>query len=164
MRICATCEQAIGNAKLFAAAITAAVIDAPCCHRAFAQTWHSTGRCICAVVAVLCQARQQAAGSMSGQCPFWDLLLAWKFVLLRVFPEFPCERPLGLLRAGGGFRVAQAGQALIRAMSKTANEGKGCACVAYLCAVLSIFTTLLPSCKLCSWLAFRALATLPTAA
>ena len=34
MRICATCEQAIGNAKLFAAAITAAVIDAPCCHRA----------------------------------------------------------------------------------------------------------------------------------
>ena len=55
-----------------------------------------------------------------------------------------------------GFALAQAGQALIRAMSKTANEGKGCACVAYLCAVLSIFTTLLPSCKLCSWLAFRA--------
>ena len=75
----------------------------------FAQTWHSTGRCICAVVAVLCQARQQAAGSMSGQCPFWDLLLAWKFVLLRVFPEFPCERPLGLLRAGGGFRVGASG-------------------------------------------------------
>ena len=27
-------SRAIGNAKLFAAAITAAVIDAPCCHRA----------------------------------------------------------------------------------------------------------------------------------
>ena len=46
---------------------------------------------------------------MSGQCPFWDLLLAWKFVLLRVFPEFPCERPLGLLRDGGGFRVGASG-------------------------------------------------------
>ena len=34
MRICAACEQAIGNAKLLAAAITTEVIDAPCCHRA----------------------------------------------------------------------------------------------------------------------------------
>ena len=46
---------------------------------------------------------------MSGQCPFWELLLAWKFVLLRVYPEFPCERPLGLLRDDGGFRVGASG-------------------------------------------------------
>ena len=109
MRICATCEQAIGNAKLFAAAITAAVIDAPCCHRALHRL--STVRADVYVQSWRCCVRpdSKAAGSMSGQCPFWDLLLAWKFVLLRVFPEFPCECPLGLLRAGGGFRVGASG-------------------------------------------------------
>ena len=61
-----------------------------------------------------------------------------------------------------GFALAQAGQALIRAMSKTTHEGKGCACIAYLCTILRMFPTLLPSCELCSWLAFAALGTLPT--
>ena len=61
-----------------------------------------------------------------------------------------------------GFALAQAGQALIRAMSKTTHEGKGCACTAYLCTILRMFPTLLPSCELCSWLAFAALGTLPT--
>ena len=56
-----------------------------------------------------------------------------------------------------GFALAQAGQALIRAMSKTTHEGKGCACIAYLCTILRMFPTLLPSCELCSWLAFAAL-------
>ena len=61
-----------------------------------------------------------------------------------------------------GFALAQAGQALICAMSKTTHEGKGCACIAYLCTILRMFPTLLPSCELCSWLAFAALGTLPT--
>ena len=61
------------------------------------------------------------------------------------------------------FALPQAGQALIRAMSKTTHEGKGCACIAYLCTILNICPTLLPSCELCSWLAFAALGTLPTA-
>ena len=61
------------------------------------------------------------------------------------------------------FALAQAGQALIRAMSKTTHEGKGCACIAYLCTIVRICPTLLPSCELCSWLAFAALGTLPTA-
>ena len=61
-----------------------------------------------------------------------------------------------------GFALAQAGQALIRAMSKTTHEGKGCACIAYLCTILRMFPTLLPSCELCSWLALAALGTLPT--
>jgi hypothetical protein len=34
VRMHAACEQAIGDTKLFAAATTAAVIDAPCCHSA----------------------------------------------------------------------------------------------------------------------------------
>ena len=61
------------------------------------------------------------------------------------------------------FALAQAGQALIRAMSKTTHEGKGCACIAYLCTIVRICPTLLPSCELCSWLAFAALGTFPTA-
>ena len=61
-----------------------------------------------------------------------------------------------------GFALAQAGQALIRAMSKTTLEGKGCACIAYLCTILRMFPTLLSSYKLCSWLAFAALGRLPT--
>eukprot|EP00435_Cladocopium_sp_Y103_P004282 s4134_g1.t1 len=108
MRMCAACKQAIGNAKEFAAATTAAVIDLPCGHSAL----HRCG----AVRADVC-------------------VQSW--------------RPWG--------------QALIRAMSKTTHEGKGRACIAYLCPILSIFPTLLPRCELCSWLAFSALATLPTA-
>ena len=48
-------------------------------------------------------------------------------------------------------------------MSQTTHEGKGCACIAYLCTIVRICPTLLPSCELCSWLAFAALGTFPTA-